>query len=197
MAGRPRSLVLPFLGRLGQAERDSCPSTGLEDEIIGLFDEMRGRILRYALSFGLPVADAEEILQEAFLALHQHLLRGRSRDGLSGWLFRVTHNLSLKRRMAMTRVTASPLTHEAGTEATLIADPQPGPEDQFAFNQRQDRLRSVVDALPETDRECLYLRAEGFRYREIAEVLGISVGSVANSLVRSLARLSTANERLG
>ena len=55
----------------------------------------------------------------------------------------------------------------------------------------------MVDALPEMDRECLYLRADGFRYREIAEVLGISIGSVANSLVRSLARLSAANERLG
>ena len=197
MAGRPRSLVLPFLGRLGHGERDSSHFTELEDEIIGLFDQMRGRILRYALSFGLPVADAEEILQEAFLALYQHLLRGRPRDSLSGWLFRVTHNLSLKRRFVITRAAASPLTEEAGREATLIADPQPSPEDQFAFRQRQDRLRSVVDALPEMDRECLYLRAEGFRYREIAEVLGISVGSVANSLVRSLARLSAANERLG
>jgi RNA polymerase sigma-70 factor (ECF subfamily) len=196
MADRPRSLVLPFLGRLGHGERDSSRFTELEAEIIGLFDQMRGRILRYALSFGLPVSDAEEILQEAFLALYQHLLRGRSRDSLSAWLFRVTHNLSLKRRFVITRA-AGPLTEEAGSKSILIADPQPGPEDQFAFRQRQDRLRSVVDALPEMDRKCLYLRAEGLRYREIAEVLGISVGSVANSLVRSLARLSAANERLG
>ncbi len=158
---------------------------------------MRDRILRYALSFGLPVADAEEVLQETFLALYQHLLRERSRDSLSGWLFRVTHNLSLKRRIAITRTAGSPLTEGVESEAALIADPQPGPEDQFAFRQRRDRLQSVVDALPELDRECLYLRAEGLRYREIAEVLGISLGSVANSLAKSLARLSTANERMG
>ena len=196
MIGRPRSLVFPFLGRLGYEERDSS-HTELEDEVIGLFDQMRGRILRYALSFGLPIADAEEILQEAFLALYQHLLRGRSRNGLAGWLFRVTHNLSLKRRIVITRAAAGSLREEVGRESILIADPQPGPEDQFAFRQRQDRLRSVVDALPEMDRECLYLRAEAFRYREIAEVLGISLGSVANSLARSLARLSAADERLG
>lgn len=196
MAGRPRSLTLPFLGRLGQSERNSSQLTELEAEIIGLFDQMRGRILRYALSFGLPVADAEEILQEAFLALHQHLLRGRSRSSLSGWLFRVTHNLSLKRRLVITR-TAGPMTEDAQQESLRIADPQPSPEDQLAFRQRQDRLGCVVDALPEIDQQCLYLRAEGFRYREIAEVLGISVGSVANSLLRSLARLSAANERLG
>jgi RNA polymerase sigma-70 factor (ECF subfamily) len=197
MAGRPRSLVLPFLGRFGHEATASSQPTELEDEIIGLFDHIRGRILRYALSFGLPIADAEEIVQEAFLALHQHLLRGKSKDALIGWLFRVTHNLSLKRRLVSTRAATGPLTEEAEREAALIPDPQPNPEDQLAFRQRQNRLRSVVDALPEMDRECLYLRAEGFRYREIAEVLGISVGSVANSLVQSLARLSTANERLG
>jgi RNA polymerase sigma-70 factor (ECF subfamily) len=79
---------------------------------------------------------------------------------------------------------------------SLVADPHPNPEDQLAFRQRQDRLRSVVDALPEMDRECLYLRSEGLRYREIADVLGISLGSVANSLAKSLSRLTAADERL-
>ncbi|MEO8592390.1 MAG: sigma-70 family RNA polymerase sigma factor [Candidatus Solibacter sp.] len=197
MAGDPRSLVLPFLGRLVQGKRASSPFTELEAEIIGLFDQMRGRILRYSLSFGLPVADAEEIVQEAFLALYRHLLRERSREGLTAWLFRVTHNLSLKRRAAIARSAAGPLTQDTERETLPIADPQPNPEEQLAFRQRQDRLRSVVRALPEMDRECLYLRSEGLRYRAIAEVLGISTGSVANSLMRSLARLSAANERLG
>ena len=53
-----------------------------------------------------------------------------------------------------------------------------------------------MDALPETDRECLYLRSEGLRYREIAQILEISIGSVANCLARSLARLAAADERL-
>lgn len=197
MADRPRTLAIPFLGRLALRESEPSEFTALEAEVIGLFDRMRGRILRYALSFGLPIADAEEILQDVFLALHQHLLRGRPRDGLPGWLFRVTHNLSLKRRLVLARTVAGSLTSEAERESIRLVDPQPGPEDQLAFRQRQDRLRSVVNALPEMDRECLYLRAEGLRYREIAEVLGISVGSVANSLVRSLARLSAADERLG
>ena len=60
--------------------------------------------------------------------------------------------------------------------------------------QRQNRLLAVVKALRELDRCCLSLRAEGLRYREIAEVLGISLGSVANSLEKSLSRLSRADE---
>src|SRR5271155_5171781 len=68
----------------------------LQNEIIGLFDEFRTRLLRYALSFGLSVHDGEEVIQEVFLALHRHLQLGRSRKNLRGWLFRVVHNLSLK-----------------------------------------------------------------------------------------------------
>jgi len=55
-------------------------------------------------------------------------------------------------------------------------------------------LLSVVRALPEQDQCCLSLRAEGLRYREIAEVLGISLGSVAASLEKSLSRLTRAEQ---
>ena len=46
--------------------------------------------------------------------------------------------------------------------------------------------------LPERDRRCLQLRAEGLKYREIARILGISLGAVSISLSRSLARMTSA-----
>jgi len=197
MAEHSGTPAIPLLGRLARRAPDSPRPAALEAEVVGLFDQMRGRILRYALSFGLPVPDAEEVLQDVFLALYRHLSGGKSRDGLCGWLYRVTHNLSLKRRLALSRKSGEAMTSGAAGDSDLIADPHPNPEDQVAFRQRQDRLRSVVDALPEMDRECLYLRSEGLRYREIADVLGVSVGSVANSLARALLRLAAADERLG
>jgi RNA polymerase sigma-70 factor (ECF subfamily) len=197
MVERFRSPAIPFLDRFSRREIASSRVTELELEIVGLFDQMRCRILRYALSFGLRAPDAEEVVQDVFLALYQHLSLGKNRDGLRGWLFRVTHNLSLKRRLVIARRATEPMAANAASRLIQVADPDPNPEDQLAFRQRQDRLRSVVDAMPEMDRECLYLRAEGLRYREIADVLGISVGSVANSLARSLARLTAADERLG
>jgi RNA polymerase sigma-70 factor (ECF subfamily) len=56
-------------------------------------------------------------------------------------------------------------------------------------------LLAVVHALPELDQGCLRLRAEGLRYREIASVLGMSLGAVSISLTRSLARLIRADGR--
>jgi RNA polymerase sigma-70 factor (ECF subfamily) len=79
-------------------------------------------------------------------------------------------------------------------DADAQADSALNPEQQAAAAQRQMRLQSLVRALPEQDRCCLALRAEGLRYREIAEILGISLGSVAGSLARSLHRIARADK---
>lgn len=162
-----------------------------EREVIRLFDEYRTRLLRYVLSIGLLVHDAEEIVQEVFLALFRHLQFGRPRDNLRGWIFRVAHNLALKARQAgQTRP------DHAELDDLLAAghvDPAPSPEQQLAFSQRQQYLLAAFRALPLRDQYCLHLRAEGLRYREIAEVLEMSLGAVSISLTRSIARLERAD----
>jgi RNA polymerase sigma-70 factor (ECF subfamily) len=162
-----------------------------EREVIRLFDEHRTRLLRYVLSIGLLVHDAEEIVQEVFLALFRHLQFGRPRDNLRGWIFRVAHNLALKARQAgQTRP------DHAELDDLLAAghvDPAPSPEQQLAFSQRQQYLLAAFRALPLRDQYCLHLRAEGLRYREIAEVLEMSLGAVSISLTRSIARLERAD----
>src|SRR5271154_6385487 len=175
--------------RLGSASESPRGSSELESVVIRLFDQFQARLSSYVLAFGLPLHDAEDIVQETFLSLFHHLERGRPRWNLNGWLFRVAHNLALKRRMA---------NHAASSNAELEEllaqhpDPAHNAEEQLAFNQTQQRLRAVFEALPEQDRHCLHLRAEGLKYREIAKTLGISLGSVSISLSRSLARMNRA-----
>ena len=182
-----RESIVPggFERSAGRAEGPSS----LELEVVALFDQLRMPLLRYLLGFqSLVIQDCDEIIQEAFLALFQHLQRGRSRENLRAWMFRVVHNLALKRLLRSRREAELPAAAE--TE-----DPFQNPEDAYARSQMQRRLMAVVRALPEQDQRCLALRAEGLRYREIAEVLGISIGSVAKSLERSLARVARAAER--
>src|SRR5580658_6541615 len=157
----------------------------LEEEVIALFDQFRNPLLRYLSSFGLVPADGEEVIQEVFLSLFQHLHRGKSRENLRGWLFRVAHNLALKKHQRIRRDSKN--VPELTIAGDFVMDPGPNPEDQFATSQTQKRLMAVLQALPEHSRCCLYLRAEGLRYREIAEVLDMSLGAVAFSLERSLA----------
>jgi RNA polymerase sigma-70 factor (ECF subfamily) len=164
-----------------------------EREVVELFERFRDPVLRYALSFGIAVHDAEEVAQEVFVSLFRHLQLGRSRKNLRGWIFRVAHNLALKQRHANQR--SRDKTASDWNIAEEHFDPSPSPEEQLSSAQRQRRLLAVVDALPEVDQSCLRLRAEGLRYREIAAVLGISLGAVSISLTRSLARLIRADGR--
>ena len=168
-------------------------TAALQAEVLALFDDLRDRLLRYSLSFGIARHDAEDVLQECFLALFRHLQAGRSRENLPGWAFRTTHNLSLKRRASVQTEYRRAAPEE--TAEVQICDDGPGPEEHLLFNERQTRLRAVVRALPETDQMCLRLRAEGMRYREIAGTLGISLGSVAASLARSFERLQRTDAR--
>jgi RNA polymerase sigma-70 factor (ECF subfamily) len=146
----------------------------IESTVVGFFDQFQTRVLHYVLTCGLSFHDAEDVMQETFLSLFHHLTLGRSRANLRGWLFRVTRAFD--------------------AEEVLARQPAAGhnPEVDFAFNQLHRQLRAVFAALPEQERRCLHLRAEGLTYREIAEVLQISLGAVSLSLSRALARMTRA-----
>jgi RNA polymerase sigma-70 factor (ECF subfamily) len=165
----------------------------IQNEVLGLFDECAPRLRRYVGSFGLSVETTEDVVQEVFLQLFRHLQLGRSRANLRGWIFQVGHNLALKQRARMTRRHKTESTWDGSLDDLLI-DPGFDPEQQLAEDRRGRRLRSVLQALPERDRRCLYLRAEGLRYRDIARTLDISLGSVAKSLTRAMARLMSADK---
>ena len=177
---------------IADAARPGKPSE-IEQEVMELFEQFRTPLLRYTLSFDVPLHDAEEVIQETFLSLFRHLQRGRSRKNLRGWLFRVAHNLALKQVYANEGSRAKMSSDWAIAEQRF--DPSPNPEEQLSWAQRRHRLLAVVHALPETDQGCLRLRAEGLRYREIASVLRMSLGAVSLSLTRSLARLIRADGR--
>lgn len=153
----------------------------MAEEVAEMYGQWRGPLLRYLTALGLPKADGEDVAQEVFLALCHHLRRDGGRENLRGWVFRVGHNLALQRRTQLGRT----------VEPVEVSDPAPTPEELALLSCRRERLQAVVAALPERDRWCLLLRAEGLRYREIAEVVEISLGSVAASLARSVGKLAT------
>jgi RNA polymerase sigma-70 factor, ECF subfamily len=187
------SAAVPSLAIAALTRPSQEKASALEGEVVALFDEYRGPLLRYVLGFGLTADDSEEIIQETFLSLFQHLREEKSRANLRGWLFRVAHNMALKRRY---RIQRSPeATGQNGAGVASAVDPAPTPEDQVLSGETHRRLRAVVEVLPEMDRKCLFLRADGLRYREIAEILSISLGAVSLSLSRSLARIARAHQR--
>jgi RNA polymerase sigma-70 factor (ECF subfamily) len=173
----------------------------VEAEVLALFDECGAPLLRYVGAFGVSAHDTEDVVQDVFLSLFRHVQLGRPRTNLRGWLFRVAHNLALKHRLRTRKrhltegTDVAELPHRAGGSHAGGLTSTSNPEQQLASRQRQQRLLAVFRALPERDRRCLSLRAEGLRYREIADALGISLGAVAKSLARSMTRMVNADER--
>jgi RNA polymerase sigma-70 factor (ECF subfamily) len=171
------------------AEGASSVSGSVESNVLALFDRCAPQLLRYVGSFGIGAADAEDVVQDTFLALFRHLHLRRDQTNLTGWLFQVAHNLALKKREQTLKRRRSAACQEAATR--WCADPAPDPEARLMREERGRRLRAVFDALPERERRCLFLRAEGLTYRDIARALSVSLGSVSKAVSRALTRLTT------
>jgi RNA polymerase sigma-70 factor (ECF subfamily) len=182
-----QSLDLPLAG---QAVPSPAPDP--HKEVLVLFDACAPSLRRYVRSCGIAPEVADDIVQEAFIALFRHLRGGGGRENLRGWLMRVSSRMALKHRERTTKRRRLEESWDPPGIARL-ADSAAGPENRMVESERQRRLRAVFRALPERDRQCLLLRAKGLRYRDIAAALGVSLGTVAKSIARAVGRLSTAD----
>jgi RNA polymerase sigma-70 factor, ECF subfamily len=173
------------------SSEDSCGLSADRNEVLRLFDSAGPGLRRYVRSLGLPPEAVEDVLQEVFLALFHHLQRGRSRSNLRGWLYRVSQHLALKQRARLARQRRLEAVLDPGV-ADAVVDQTADAEQQLLNTARTRRLRAVFRALSERERQCLALRAEGLRYREIARLLEVSLGTVAKAVARAVTRMARA-----
>jgi RNA polymerase sigma-70 factor (ECF subfamily) len=142
-----------------------------------------------AATFG-SAAEAEDITQETFLRLYVYWSEGKTiaEHRLRSWIFRVAHNLAIDRQRNAKFV--QELDSEAHLAATLqLPDQGRNPEETLLDQERFHAVRNGLALLSKQERQCLHLRAEGFRYREIGEILGVTKSSVAEFLRRAIRKL--------
>ncbi len=167
------------------------PSASLEaihDEVLQLFDEHALNLRRCVRSCDVPLEAVDDIVQEAFLALYRHLCAGGARDNLQGWLFRVVYRAASKQRRRHQRTLRWQVPWIV--QADHVPDQHGDPEASLLHQERCRTVQQVMAAMPERDRQCFHLRAAGLRYRQIADTLGVSLGAVAKSLARGMAKLA-------
>lgn len=121
---------------------------------------------------------AADLVQEAFVRLYR---RGSLPDRPDLWLVTVALNLfrddlARRRRREHLQVVRS----EEMTPPDL-----PSPLEAAETGERRARVRRALDTLPERDRELLLLRAEGYAYRDLAEILGLHMASVGTFVARA------------
>jgi RNA polymerase sigma-70 factor (ECF subfamily) len=156
----------------------------LEQVMSGLFAELRVPLFRYVVAMLSSAEEAEDVTQECFLRLFLELRSGKRLDSPKAWLFRVGHNLALDRWRS-----ASPEQGLDGPARNVADERHPSSEEAVLQQERLAWMRAAINRLSTQQRLCLHLRTESFRYREIADILGVSESTVCENIRRGLSRL--------
>jgi RNA polymerase sigma-70 factor (ECF subfamily) len=169
------------------ANTASAPMT-LSERVHSLFEQLRVPVFRYLMRKTRDSGRAEEITQETFLRLFRYLKEERPVDNPKAWLFTVANNLAIDASRGDSHIQDLDETtwNRIEDKRLRAADP----EQLTLQRERLERLRLVVLNLTALQRECLHLRAEGLRYREIADLMNISVSTVADAVRRATLKLS-------
>ncbi len=151
---------------------DSGPESFAE-----FFERGRKKAYCFALHLVGEREQAMDITQEAYLRLHE---RWASRDPArepTAWLYSVIRNLAIDHLRRRAR------RQEAEIDQALLRSPAAGPDKAAEQSELAERLWAAIRSLPAEQREILLLRDwHGLDYGQIAEVLGLSLGTVSSRL---------------
>jgi RNA polymerase sigma-70 factor (ECF subfamily) len=145
---------------LGLFTREADGGNGIRSDIVAIYDELRPLLYRNLIFLGFDPNEADDVIQEAFLGLVRQREAGRTIEDARGWIFRATYSLSLNAQ-----------------------------RQQRKIGLRGEEAEMHVRSLPGQQRQCISLRREGLRYREIAVALGVSPSRVPQLLERAVCRL--------
>jgi len=150
-------------------------------------------VYRMALRLGGSFSEADDLAQETFLRAHRAFDRFDLREhGAKAWLLKILHNVVITRRV------------RAGRQPTLLEDVnfddfaaelerEPLPrlaEGQVQWEHFDDELKRAVEALIPEYRDVLLLWALGdLSYKQIAEIVGVPIGTVMSRLYRARQQL--------
>lgn len=181
---RAQALQPPGVVPAEAAPADAGASAG--QTIEALFRRHHVEVYRLALRYaGGDAGFAEDVAQDVFLILLEHLDALHTRDTLAGWLYRVTSNCCLqrlRRRRLIDRL--------RGLIPGLGGAQSPDPELSLMTHHELRRVWSTVESLEPRERMVLCMHhLDGKRQSEIAEILGLSRGYVCKLLQRAQARV--------
>ncbi len=161
------------------------PSTAdLDHHIAQLYQENVAGLLRYAMMVLKDRANAQDAVQEAFLRYFVARTEGQEIENDRAWLYCVLRNYTLDRLKSFGEKNRTDL-----EELLERPDTQQNPEAEYQRVQLIHRLKQV---LAPRELECLGLRAEGFGYSEMAEILNVQPGTIGATLARALKKIRNA-----
>lgn len=151
-----------------------------------LYREHAEMVYNLALRLSADREGADDLSQEVFLRIHRHLGKFRGRSSLETWIYRVTLNHCRSRLARRSLPTRSLDARDPEREPPIVlTDPARGPEERAMAGDAERVLQAALAELPVVFREAVVLRdLEGLAYDEVAEVLGVRLGTVRSRIAR-------------
>lgn len=157
------------------------------DELVRLYEK---QVYNFAYRMTGNYDDANDIAAEAFIKVFQAIESFRGDSNFSTWLYRIVTNLFLDHRKRNKAYANVPLDEyielEESTVTRQLEDPSPGPLEQLESGERSEIVTKAISELPEYQRMMVLLfHTMGQSYEEIAETLGLPIGTVKSRLNRA------------
>ena len=196
------------MGNLTSAVAVNAPEAALVHELqAGSEDAFTWLITRYHQPiYSLLVrtvrgpADAADLTQEVFVKVFLGIRGFHQESSLCTWIYRIALHEGLNQRRWWSRHKRQEITLEAEAVASegeeplllkdMLEDPAEKPDEMLFHQEARERLESALEKVQESFRMAVLLRdVEGFSYEEIAEMLGVNVGTVKSRLARGRSSL--------
>jgi RNA polymerase sigma-70 factor, ECF subfamily len=153
------------------------------DQVLGFLEPLYATALRLTRSR----ADAEDLVQDTFVKAFRFSDRYQRGTNLKAWLYTILHNTWRNRVRDASRDTVDVDSERVEEAASLPGGPAAleTPEQILLRDTLDADLQAALDALPALFREAVWLRdVEEFSYAEIAEMLGVPIGTVMSRISR-------------
>lgn len=149
------------------------------------------RLYRVARAVLRDDADAEDVMQDAYVRAYEHLYQFAGKAAFATWLTRIALHEALARKRRRGRTEELDALQEAkGDSMQMLKSSTPSPEEETAQNQIRHLLEDAIQSLPEAYRMIVVLReVEELDVAETAETLGVTEAVVKTRLHRAHAML--------
>ena len=175
-------------------QQDAQPNRVAFAELLGRYQPHVDRILYHLAP---DWQDRADLAQEVWIRVYRNIKRLNEPVKFRGWLSRIATNLFYDELRKRKRVKPpisldAPRRVDDGEIDWDLESDYPSPNDTLSTNEFYDHLREAISDLPEAFRNTIILREiEGLPYEEIAEMTGVSLGTVKSRIARARAKLQS------
>ena len=154
---------------------------GDQDALKEIYDRYHDKVYRIAYGMVRQREEALDIVQEVFIKLFRSIRDFKGKSKLYTYLYRMAMNTAIDHSRKMHKVFSLSLDEEGAPQPSEVAEKRP---DRILLHKElEEKVRIALHKLPADQRMAIVSReVEGLSYREMAESMGCSIGTVMSRL---------------